>query len=194
MSVVLELKNQKNIRGLFPLEPPFGGGGFTASSPNPPAVLILDYPLLIATVCLKLSHCWLKCCSLSFSSAYVSICHAVIIHYLLHFHLLYFPHNWDWKQVNWDTNSFLPAPFEPQEKKKYLSVTPYSCVRNIHYIYIKYFNWNYALKPAPLPHENTPSPDRNECNQLLSQWLECFYEPVSLIHMQYTSALWESVQ
>ena len=31
------------------------------------------------------------------------------------------------------------------------------------------------------------SPDVTECNQLLWYWPECFYEPVSLIHTQYTS-------
>ena len=30
-------------------------------------------------------------------------------------------------------NSFLPEQFEPDEKKKYLSVMPCSCARNIHY-------------------------------------------------------------
>ena len=80
------------------------------------------------------SHCYLKCCPSSFSSVYVSIRHAVIIDYLLYFHLLYCTYKWGSKQVNWGTNSFLPAPFEVQKKKKYLSVTSCACARIIHYI------------------------------------------------------------
>ena len=41
-----------------------------------------------------------------------------------------------------------------------------------------------TFKSALLPHANTQSPDKIECNQSLR--FECFYEPVSLIHMQYT--------
>ena len=55
-------------------------------------------------------------------------------HYLFYFHILYLAEKWGCKQAYWDTNSFLPAPFEPCEKKKYISVTSWSCVRNIHYM------------------------------------------------------------
>ena len=40
---------------------------------------------------------------------------------------------------------------------------------------------------APLPHANTQSPDKTECNR-------CFYKQVLLIHAQYTSAPWVSAQ
>ena len=79
-----------------------------------------------------LGHRYLKCCLSSFSSAYVSMWHAVIIDYLLYFHLLYFRYKRCCKQVNSGTNSFLPAPFERLETKKYLSVTFCSCARIIH--------------------------------------------------------------
>ena len=54
-------------------------------------------------------------------------------YYLFYFQLLYLMEKWSCKQVYWDPNSFLLAPFEPCEKKKYLSVTSCSCAINIHY-------------------------------------------------------------
>ena len=54
------------------------------------------------------------------------------------------------------------------------------------------YSYNYTLKSALLPYANTQSPDVTECNQ--SYWPEYFYEPVSLIHAQYTSAVGVSVQ
>ena len=50
--------------------------------------------------------------------AYENMQRALIIDYLLYFHCLYFMWKLGCKQVNWDKNAFLPAPFEPQEKKK----------------------------------------------------------------------------
>ena len=47
-----------------------------------------------------------------------------------------------------------------------------------------YDQWcNYAL----LPHANPQSPDLTEYNRSRWQWHECFYEPVSLIHLRYTT-------
>ena len=54
-------------------------------------------------------------------------------YWLFYFHILYLTEKWGCKQVYWDTNSFLPAPFELYEKEKYLCVTSCSCARNIHY-------------------------------------------------------------
>ena len=50
--------------------------------------------------------------------------------YLFYFHPLHLTEKWDCKQVYWDANSFLPATFEPCEKKKYL---PFSYNSKIHY-------------------------------------------------------------
>ena len=56
----------------------------------------------------------------SFSIAYVGMRRAVVIDYLFCFHILYLTEKWGYKQVYWEANSFLPLPFEPCEKKKYL--------------------------------------------------------------------------
>ena len=61
--------------------------------------------------------------SLSFARAYASIWRVVIIDYSFYFHLSSFTYKWGCKQVSWDTNSFLPTPHKPWEKKKCLSVT-----------------------------------------------------------------------
>ena len=82
---------------------------------------------------------WLKYCSSSFFSAYVSTW------------CVYFLYKWGCKKVNWNTNSFLPAPFEPWEKKKYLSVSSCSCARVIHYtssiLYFTHFSLTTFLVP-----------------------------------------------
>ena len=53
--------------------------------------------------------------------------------YYFFFHILYLTKKWVCKQVYWDTNLFLPAPFKPCEKKKYFSVTSCSCAEKIPY-------------------------------------------------------------
>ena len=50
-------------------------------------------------------------------------------------------------------------------------------------------SWNYACKSALLAYANSESPDVTECNRSLWSWPACFYEPVSLTHTRYTSAL-----
>ena len=53
-------------------------------------------------------------------------------YWLFYFHILYLTGKSGCKLVYWDMNSFLPARFEPCEKKNFLSITC-SCARNIHY-------------------------------------------------------------
>ena len=48
----------------------------------------------------------------SFSIAYVGMRRAVIIGHLFYFHILYLTEKWGCKQVYWETNSYLPLPFE----------------------------------------------------------------------------------
>ena len=65
--------------------------------------------------------------------------------WLFYFHIFYLTEKWGCKKIYWDTNSFLPARFEPCEKKKYLSVTSCLCATNIHYtssILVKIMLWN----------------------------------------------------
>ena len=76
---------------------------------------------------------------ISFSGAYVSMWSAAIIDYWLNFHFLYFTRKWDCKQVNWDTNSFFLASFEPLEQRKYHARIIILMCEN-HSLYVRYFS------------------------------------------------------
>ena len=129
----------------------------------------------------------MKCCY--FSIAYVSIQRTVIIYYLFYFNLLYLTEKWICKQLYWAMNSFLSAPFESCVKKTYLSVMSCSCVRIFHYtssILVEIMCLSQLFFYLKL--------QQNWMWPIITAVLECFYKPVSLMHMWYTSVLWMSVQ